>query len=89
MRQRGNLEHNLGMQVQGGRSRILTTKVSSYIPVVSKMQQQAFDQGEAEKERKDGGPPNGPDHDVQVQQFLRKRYHGKSRDGIPNPDSRD
>ena len=72
-----------------GKNSRLTTKVCSYIPVVSKLQQQAFDQGEVDRAAKLEGPPNRPDHDVQVEQFLRKQYHSKSGDGMPNPDTKD
>ena len=31
-----------------------------------------------------GQPPNRPDHDVQVEQFLRDQYHSKAGDGMPD-----
>jgi hypothetical protein len=31
-------------------------------------------------------PPNIPDNDVQVQQFLTKQYHSHSEDGTLDPD---
>lgn len=48
-----------------------------------------FDQGGAEKVAKHEGPPNRPDQDVQVEQFLRKQYHSKSGDRMPSLDSKD
>ena len=33
-----------------------------------------------------GQPPNRPDHDVQVEEFLRSQYHSKAGDGMPDPD---
>jgi len=70
------------------RDRWLTTKAGSFIPVVSKMQPQSFEQKEVENTKHEG-PPDRPDHDVQVEQFLRKQYYSKSGDGMPNPDSKD
>lgn len=35
------------------------------------------------------GPPDRPDHDVQIEQFLRKQYHSQSGDGMPDPDKKD
>jgi len=32
-----------------------------------------------------GVPPERPDHDVQVEQFLRKQYHSRAGDGMPDP----
>lgn len=63
--------------------------VCSYIAGVSKLQQATCEQGDAEEESKKPGPPNRPDHDVQVEQFLRKQYHSKSGDGMPDPDAKD
>lgn len=60
----------------------------STIPGISKLQQIAFNQGEPEKETQPPGPPERPDHDVQVEQFLRKQYHSKSGDGMPDPDAK-
>jgi hypothetical protein len=42
-----------------------------------------------EKVAKHEGPPNRPDQDVQVEQFLRKQCHSKSGDRMPNSDSKD
>lgn len=58
----------------------------SYIPGVSTLQQAAFEQGPSTDENKNRGPPNRPDHDVQVEEFLRKQYHSKSGDGMPDLD---
>jgi hypothetical protein len=56
----------------------------------SKLQQAAYQRGEPENTPPNSGPPpHRPDHDVQVQQSLRKQYHGHSRDGIPDPDKKD
>jgi hypothetical protein len=55
----------------------------------SKLQQGAYQQGEPEKRPLNSElPPHRPDHDVQVQQLLRKQYHGHSRDGMPDPDKK-
>jgi hypothetical protein len=59
-------------------------KVCSYIPGVSSLQKSAFEQGEPEKDVKNDGPPNRPEHDVQIEQFLRKQYHSMSGEGMPN-----
>ncbi|TVY33171.1 hypothetical protein LSUB1_G008390 [Lachnellula subtilissima] len=67
----------------------LVEKVCSYIPGVSTLQQAAFEQGPPTEETKNSGPPNRPDHDVQVEEFLRKQYHSKSGDGMPDLDKRD
>lgn len=32
-----------------------------------------------------GQPPNRPDHDVQVEEFLRNQYHSKAGDNMPDP----
>ncbi|TVY14900.1 hypothetical protein LARI1_G008528 [Lachnellula arida] len=62
--------------------------VCSYIPGVSTLQQAAFEQGPPADENKSSGPPNRPDHDVQVEEFLRKQYHSKSGDGMPDLDKK-
>ncbi|TVY36329.1 hypothetical protein LOCC1_G007916 [Lachnellula occidentalis] len=67
----------------------LVEKVCSYIPGVSTLQQAAFEQGPPKEENKDSGPPNRPDHDVQVEEFLRKQYRSKSGDGMPDLDKND
>jgi len=54
---------------------------------VSKLQQTTFEQGPADKTK--GGPPNRPDHDVQVEQFLRNQYHSRSEDGMPEVGGKD
>lgn len=64
-------------------------KACSYIPGVSKLQQVAYDQGEPENDVKATGPPERPEHDVQVEQFLRKQYHSKSGNNMPDPDAKD
>jgi len=61
-------------------------KALSYVPGVKELQKQVYGQGEPEKEKLGGkGPPNRPDHDVQVEEFLRTQYHSKSGEGMPNP----
>ncbi|KAE9366142.1 hypothetical protein N431DRAFT_549121 [Stipitochalara longipes BDJ] len=89
---KGDLKDKLNEAAFGGppeKEESYVDKVRSYIPVVSKMQQQTSEQEEAENAAKHEGPPDRPDHDVQVEQFLRKQYHSKSGDGMPNPDSKD
>ena len=63
-------------------------QVCSYIPGVSSLQQSASEQGKAKKSNANDGPPTRPDHDVQVEQFLRGQYHSRSGDGMPNLDSK-
>ena len=58
-------------------------KVCSYIPGVTSLQKSVFEQGELEKDAKNDGSPNGPQHDVQVEQFLSKQYHSMSGEGMP------
>jgi hypothetical protein len=53
---------------------------------MNKLQQSMFEQGEPKEEEQKAGPPERPDHDVQVEQFLRKQYHSRSGDGMPDPD---
>ena len=55
----------------------------------AKYKNKLVDQGRAEKVAKHEGPPNRPHQDVQVEQFLRKQYHSKSGDRMPNSDSKD
>jgi hypothetical protein len=58
-----------------------------YITGVSKLQQAAYQQEEPERRPLNSElPPNIPDNDVQVQQFLTKPYHSHSEDGTPDPD---
>ena len=63
--------------------------VVSYIPGVSALQQTTLRQGPENPDRKPPGPPNRPDHDVQVEQFLRKQYHSRAGEGMPDPDAKD
>jgi hypothetical protein len=63
--------------------------VCSYIPVISKLQQQGFDQEKTEKAAKHEGLPDRPGYDVQLEQFLGKQYHSKSGEGMPNLDAKD
>ena len=56
---------------------------------MDKLQQSMFEQGEQAKEEQKAGPPDRPDHDVQVKQFLRKQYHSRSGDGMPDPNKKD
>lgn len=65
----------------------LTGKVAAYIPGLSK-QQHASEEPE-EEERPSGVLPKRPDHDVQVEEFLRGQYHSRSGDGMPDPSSED
>lgn len=56
---------------------------------MNKLQQSAsHDQG-GEEAKKPSGPPKRPDHDVQVERFLRDQYHSRSGDGMPDPSSKD
>ncbi|CAG8954425.1 hypothetical protein HYFRA_00006052 [Hymenoscyphus fraxineus] len=62
-------------------------KVLEYIPGFKSTTQQ---KGEEERERvekeKEGRetPPRRPEHDVQVEQFLRGQYHSKNGEGMPD-----
>ncbi|RDW68424.1 hypothetical protein BP5796_09081 [Coleophoma crateriformis] len=48
---------------------------------VSKLQQLAFKQGpEATKPKDDGTPPTRPDHDTQVEEFIRSQYMTQGND---------
>jgi hypothetical protein len=67
----------------------LIAKVSTYIPGISMLQQSVFGQGPEEQPRKercsnDNAPPIRPDHDVQVEEFLRTQYKSKSGPRMPN-----
>lgn len=65
---------------------VLTTVVLSYIPGVGSPQKSG-DQSEPQKQTTHPAiPPKRPDHDVQVEQFLRKQYHSAAGDGMPDPD---
>jgi hypothetical protein len=68
-------------------------KVTSYIPGISLLQQSTLEQGPEEDTKNTNKPATGssvnrPDHDVQVEEFLRKQYHSKSGDGMPDPDAK-
>lgn len=66
------------------RQETIVEKVLSYIPAVEALRGESESKGE---ER--GGPPDRPDHDVQVEQFLRKQYHSRAGEGMPDPDKKD
>ncbi|KAE8452470.1 hypothetical protein EG329_000372 [Mollisiaceae sp. DMI_Dod_QoI] len=83
---KGDLKDKLNEAAFGGPKEPEQTYVEKG---VSKLQQLAYEQGESEKDVKPSGPPNRPEHDIQVEQFLRKQYHSKSGEGMPNPDSKD
>ncbi|KAA8574940.1 hypothetical protein EYC84_004175 [Monilinia fructicola] len=53
---------------------------------ISTLQKSTLEQGPEDRTVKDNGlPPTRPEHDVPIEQFLRKQYHSRSGDGIPNP----
>lgn len=63
--------------------------VKSYIPGIASTKTKDVErEGEIERkmeeERRTGEPPRRPEHDVQVEQFLRGQYHSKSGDGMPD-----
>lgn len=58
--------------------------VLSYIPGVEASETAKYE-GVAKTEVKPNAPPNRPDHDVQVEQFLRKQYHSTAGQGMPDP----
>ncbi|ATZ50221.1 hypothetical protein BCIN_05g05920 [Botrytis cinerea B05.10] len=67
----------------------LTEKALSWIPGISALQKSTFEQGPEDTAMKDSeAPPVRPQHDVPIEQFLRKQYHSRSGDGIPNPGER-
>ncbi|CAG8982151.1 hypothetical protein HYALB_00003243 [Hymenoscyphus albidus] len=61
-------------------------KVLSYIPGLASTTQQKEEEERVEKEKEKGRetPPRRPEHDVQVEQFLRGQYHSKSGEGMPD-----
>jgi len=64
----------------------LLEKVAAYIPGLGTSEPNEAEKGDELKEGGSGGPPNRPDHDEQVEQFLREQYHSRSGDGMPDPD---
>jgi hypothetical protein len=89
-----NHMHSLKGRRGSWRKSKLMIKVASYIPGISSLQQKAFDQGPEEDTTTTNKPPPGPsvnrpDHDVQVEEFLRKQYQSKSDHGMPDPDAKE
>ncbi|TGO80966.1 hypothetical protein BPOR_1474g00020 [Botrytis porri] len=53
---------------------------------VSALQKSTLEQGPDDTTVKGNeAPPVRPQHDVPIEQFLRKQYHSRSGEGIPNP----
>ncbi|KAG4425906.1 hypothetical protein IFR04_000850 [Cadophora malorum] len=90
--EKGGLKDKLDEAATGGpgpKQESYIQKVAAYIPGMNKLQQSAsHDQG-GEEAKKPSGPPKRPDHDVQVERFLRDQYHSRSGDGMPDPSSKD
>ncbi|TAQ87865.1 hypothetical protein B7494_g3829 [Chlorociboria aeruginascens] len=88
---KGDYKHQLSEAAKGGpipQEASYMEKVSSYIPSVNSLQQSMFQkepQVNAKDTKDDGRAPVRPDHDVQVEQFLRDQYHSRSGEGMPNP----
>lgn len=62
-------------------------KALSWIPGVSALQKSTLEQGPEDNNtvKDNGAPPTRPEHDVPIEQFLRKQYHSRSGEGIPDP----
>ncbi|KAG9235109.1 hypothetical protein BJ875DRAFT_459992 [Amylocarpus encephaloides] len=87
---KGDYKHQLNEAAHGGPKKpeeSYVEKVMSRIPGVRSIQQHTLNQGSASTDAAKRGPPDRPNNDVQVEEFLRKQYHSKSGDVMPNPDS--
>ncbi|KAB8304309.1 hypothetical protein EYC80_003719 [Monilinia laxa] len=86
---KGDYKDKLNQAAFGGppeKEESLTEKALSWIPGISTLQKSTLEQGPEDRIVKDNGlPPTRPEHDVPIEQFLRKQYHSRSGDGIPNP----
>ncbi|PVH78195.1 hypothetical protein DL98DRAFT_534057 [Cadophora sp. DSE1049] len=90
--EKGGLKDKLDEAAAGGppsKESSYVEKVAAYIPGINKLQQSSSPSQGGEEEKKPSGPPDRPDHDVQVEQFLRGQYHSRSGDGMPDPNSKD
>ncbi|QSZ37551.1 hypothetical protein DSL72_008649 [Monilinia vaccinii-corymbosi] len=82
----GDYKDKLNRAALGGppeKEESLTEKALSWIPGITKS---TLEQGPEDGTAKDDGlPPTRPEHDAPIEQFLRKQYHSRSGDEIPNP----
>jgi len=64
----------------------LVKKASSYIPGLSSLTGQTPSSETTSRQgpMDEGKPPTRPDHDVQVEEFLKGQYKSKSGDAMPN-----
>ncbi|KAJ8065988.1 hypothetical protein OCU04_005085 [Sclerotinia nivalis] len=86
---KGDFKDQLNRAAYGGppeKEESFTEKALSWIPGISTLQKSTLEQRPEDKTVKDdGAPPIRPQDDVPIEQFLRKQYHSRSGDGIPNP----
>ncbi|TGO65460.1 hypothetical protein BCON_0002g00420 [Botryotinia convoluta] len=87
---KGDFKDKLNQAACGGQlekeEESLTEKAFSWIPGIIALQKSTLEQGPEDTTVKGNeAPPVRPQHDVPIEQFLRKQYHSRSGDGIPNP----
>ncbi|KAI9648143.1 hypothetical protein NHQ30_002775 [Ciborinia camelliae] len=86
---KGDFKDKLNQAAYGGppeKKESWTEKALSWIPGISTLPKSTLERGPEDRTGKDDGtPPTRPEHDVPIEQFLRKQYHSRSGDGIPNP----
>lgn len=65
---------------------LIDRQVVPYVPGVAALQDSAIGQGAASKSDgmadDDGAPPKRPDHDLQVEQFLKGQYKSQSAQDV-------
>ncbi|RAL59919.1 hypothetical protein DID88_000545 [Monilinia fructigena] len=83
---KGDYKDKLNQAAFGGppeKEESLTEKALSWIPGISTLQKSTLEQGPEDRTVKDNGlPPTRPEHDVPIEQFLRKQYHSRSGMGF-------
>jgi hypothetical protein len=79
-----NQEKSSSQEQQGGG---IVDKVSQYVPTVGRiLGAQEPDQGrEPSPEKNVSGPPNRPENDAQIEEFLRDQHRSKKVVGIEEP----
>ncbi|ESZ97285.1 hypothetical protein SBOR_2313 [Sclerotinia borealis F-4128] len=86
---KGDFKDKLNQAARSGRpekEESSTEKALSWTPDMGTLQKSTMEQGPEDTSVKgDGARPTRPEHDVPIEQFLRKQYHSRSGDGIPNP----
>ncbi|APA09403.1 hypothetical protein sscle_05g041730 [Sclerotinia sclerotiorum 1980 UF-70] len=89
---KGDFKDQLNQAAYGGppeKEESFTEKALSWMPGISTLQKSTLEQEPEDKTVKDDAvPPIRPQHDGHIEQFLRKQYHSRSGDGIPNPGER-